>query len=401
MEQDHIDGLGAILRGMARAQENGDKAEPIFPTTALPAAPAPTGATPEQCQLCDDAAVLDSNGICGPCNDGTGLELAAPTECQHVPYKTTGGPNDDEVIRCRKCGDYLKQEAPAPTEQAELLPREVIDSLESLGYTMPLPTDIPQPIAGAIALLEAFSQLGMTAKKDGKPTPNSLLCSRLAAELRAYAGHAPEQVHQVKHHGDGKEWTDVEPARFGKFADAGFDTRTLYTTPPAPVPSTLAEQSETRTTLWKMPEEDGTLRQWYFDCDGHYIDVALDDGKYSIFFRDRATNQDAWLDLADEVVAAVPRKAAVASPALSEKHECVIRLAAKAVVNRGHDGDAKLADSLIGVLAHLKSAAPSSATSPGSAYVPIGLRGAKQKVNIYDAGQTRDRSKLKRADREA
>lgn len=94
--------------------------------------------------------------------------------------------------------------------------------------------------------------------------------------------------------------------------EAEFGRGSGATTPPAPAPSTLAEQSETRTTLWKMPEEDGTLRQWYFDCDGHYIDVALDDGKYSIFFRDRATNQDAWLDLADEVVAAVPRKAAVA-----------------------------------------------------------------------------------------
>ena len=44
--------------------------------------------------------------------------------------------------------------------------------------------------------------------------------------------------------------------------------------------------------------EDGD--QWYFDCDGHYIDVKKDaNGKYSIFFRDRSNGAEAWLDQAD------------------------------------------------------------------------------------------------------
>jgi hypothetical protein len=58
--------------------------------------------------------------------------------------------------------------------------------------------------------------------------------------------------------------------------------------------------------------------------------------------------------------APLPRQAAVreVQHVLSVKHEGVMRLAAKAIHNRGHEGDARLADSLLGVLAHLKSAAP-------------------------------------------
>jgi hypothetical protein len=40
---------------------------------------------------------------------------------------------------------------------------------------------------------------------------------------------------------------------------------------------------------------------------------------------------------------------------LSDRHETIIRAAAKAVASRGHEGDAKLADSLLGVLASLQS----------------------------------------------
>lgn len=39
---------------------------------------------------------------------GTSTPVIKTAECQHVPKKDRGGPNDDEVIRCTKCGDYLE-----------------------------------------------------------------------------------------------------------------------------------------------------------------------------------------------------------------------------------------------------------------------------------------------------
>lgn len=55
--------------------------------------------------------------------------------------------------------------------------------------------------------------------------------------------------------------------------------------------------SATRTTLKPMGE---TGNEWYFNCDGHYIDVERDDnGKYSVYFRDRTTNNEGWLDQAE------------------------------------------------------------------------------------------------------
>jgi hypothetical protein len=104
------------------------------------------------------------------------------------------------------------------------------------------------------------------------------------------------------------------------------------TTPPAPAPSTLAGEGEQLPVgYFELPTRSGST---YREVDPKYQGDA---------------------DVVPLYRHAVPRQAAVASP-LSEKHECVIRLAAKAVVNRGHEGDAKLADSLIGVLAHLKRA---------------------------------------------
>lgn len=71
----------------------------------------------------------------------------------------------------------------------------------------------------------------------------------------------------------------------------------VFTAPPAAV------QPE-RTKLSPMQSEEdhvaGVVRQWYFDCEGHYIDVALDNGKYSIFFRDRATQGEGWLDQSEQ-----------------------------------------------------------------------------------------------------
>lgn len=54
-----------------------------------------------------------------------------------------------------------------------------------------------------------------------------------------------------------------------------------------------------RQLLHTMEHDDGRIG-WYFNCDGHYIDVEKDEnGKYSVFFRDRATDKEGWLDQAD------------------------------------------------------------------------------------------------------
>lgn len=65
----------------------------------------------------------------------------------------------------------------------------------------------------------------------------------------------------------------------------------------APGAAPVQAQEPVRKTINPMGE-DGD--QWYFDCDGHYIDVKKDaSGKYSIFFRDRSNGAEAWLDQAD------------------------------------------------------------------------------------------------------
>jgi len=52
-----------------------------------------------------------------------------------------------------------------------------------------------------------------------------------------------------------------------------------------------------------LMSEDGD--EWYFDCDGHYIDVKRDkEGKYSVYFRNRKDGSEAYSDQAD--IASVP-----------------------------------------------------------------------------------------------
>lgn len=60
------------------------------------------------------------------------------------------------------------------------------------------------------------------------------------------------------------------------------------------------DKPQLRQALTEMTSESGP-QEWYFDCDGHYIDVKKDeDGKYSVFFRDRSTGAEAWLDQAEQ-----------------------------------------------------------------------------------------------------
>lgn len=55
-----------------------------------------------------------------------------------------------------------------------------------------------------------------------------------------------------------------------------------------------------RHRLDTMEKVDGS-QAWYFDTPKFYIDVERDkDLKYSVFFRNRADQSEAWLDQADE-----------------------------------------------------------------------------------------------------
>lgn len=73
------------------------------------------------------------------------------------------------------------------------------------------------------------------------------------------------------------------------------------------VRAALAQQATERTILWPMADEDGKVDQWYFNCDGHYIDVVRDeDGKFSIYFRDRKDEGEGWLDQAEQAQQAAP-----------------------------------------------------------------------------------------------
>jgi hypothetical protein len=124
--------------------------------------------------------------IAGACGQGAAHLPAAPT------------PTEQPITRewCERMakleagydGNIEAGAAPLPAEQAgELppLPAEHCELLNNLYGTAPIPAEIEQPFAGIIVLLETFAEIGMVAKRDGNPTPNSLLCLRFAAELRA------------------------------------------------------------------------------------------------------------------------------------------------------------------------------------------------------------------------
>lgn len=95
-----------------------------------------------------------------------------------------------------------------------------------------------------------------------------------------------------------------------------------------------------RTRLWpQMHDEDGVMRQWYFDCDGHYIDVVRDkDGKFSIFFTDRSDLKQGWLDQADEVASPVAAPEAPASGLPKELPDNVLRYAMECSGQNNPDG---------------------------------------------------------------
>jgi hypothetical protein len=64
-----------------------------------------------------------------------------------------------------------------------------------------------------------------------------------------------------------------------------------------------------RQSLYEMQHDDGHIA-WYFDCEGHYIDVEKDaEGKYSVYFRDRTTDKEAWIDQSETTMQQEPAKA--------------------------------------------------------------------------------------------
>jgi len=95
----------------------------------------------------------------------------------------------------------------------------------------------------------------------------------------------------------------------------------LEAAPPAP------QQAEApRTRLYEMtdtsPDSAKANRQWFFDCDGHYIDVKEEEpGKFSIYFCDRKTDGRAWLDQTAQPDAAEVRKQAIANARDHERED--------------------------------------------------------------------------------
>jgi hypothetical protein len=109
-------------------------------------APDTSAAPTDKCRGCNGHGmvgnILDSD-VCQFCN-GSGAEdvatlpaAPAPITCEHVPYKTTGGPNDDDVIRCRKCGDYLPtrpvQPPPFPSPDIQEAVEEILRCRRVIG----------------------------------------------------------------------------------------------------------------------------------------------------------------------------------------------------------------------------------------------------------------------------
>lgn len=92
---------------------------------------------------------------------------------------------------------------------------------------------------------------------------------------------------------------DFKPHKQGEEQKAKWITFARALLAAAPAPIQQDSEAPARQALHTMQYEDGRIG-WYFDCDGHYIDVEKDDaGKYSVYFRDRATGKEGWLDQAD------------------------------------------------------------------------------------------------------
>jgi hypothetical protein len=94
---------------------------------------------------------------------------------------------------------FREEEQPAsPSEKVDSSKAAVTtsDSLHIVGIGL---TDMPQPYAGAIVMLETIAEFGMQSHyPDGRPTENHELCLRLARELRA-AGSKTQQCTGSQH----------------------------------------------------------------------------------------------------------------------------------------------------------------------------------------------------------
>lgn len=101
----------------------------------------------------------------------------------------------------------------------------------------------------------------------------------------------------------------------------------------------------TRTKLWaQIPDEDGVMRQWYFDCDGHYIDVERDkDGKYSVYFRNRTDESEGWLDQADSASTGAAPEAPASEQQAEASTFALCMLVAEAAYKEGSGTDRAVA----------------------------------------------------------
>lgn len=100
------------------------------------------------------------------------------------------------------------QASDEPMRAAFELTKEVVDSVQRMTGA-PDVRDIPHPYAGAIVLLETFASIGMTARRDGQPTPNSLLCTKFANDLRLAA--APRATADVERDAARYRWLRDQP----------------------------------------------------------------------------------------------------------------------------------------------------------------------------------------------
>ena len=131
--------------------------------------------------------------------------------------------------------------------------------------------------------------------------------------------------------------------------------------------------------------------EWYFDCNGHYIDVKQDaDGTFSIFFKNRTDLTEAWYDQADKPSAGVDATLQdLLTRARFHLNEHGVEYKHRRQDELISEIDAALAGSAV------TSAAPSSSDNAGSA--PVSATREDQAAAVLSNAYKRDHEKAVRA----
>lgn len=125
------------------------------------------------------------------------------------------------------------------------------------------------------------------AAEEGEPTDAELAQEVLLEDLEAIANYWDGTMVETAMHGQ----LDVGQALRERFAKLKF---------PAIAADRASRQVANKAEAERQKMHGNGDDGWYFDCDGHYIDVVRDEnGKYSIYFRNRSPESEAWLDQAD------------------------------------------------------------------------------------------------------